>query len=231
MRIAIIPARGGSKRIPRKNIRSFHGMPIIAYSIQAAIDSKLFDHVMVSTDDQEIADIAVKYGATVPFFRSEETSDDRATTIDVIQEVLMKYQRQGISFETLCCIYPCSPFVNPKVLAESLIKLEDGGYNAVYPVIRYAAQIQRALKIEKNSLEVINPEAWNTRSQDLSPAFYDAGMFYWFKTKTITDGKTIKNGNCSFIELSELETQDIDDESDWTLAELKFKLFKDGFSE
>lgn len=222
--IAIIPARGGSKRIPRKNIRLFNGLPIIAYAIKTALDSGLFDEVMVSTDDKEIASIAIQYGAKVPFFRTEETSNDLASTVDVIREVITMYNQQGIYFNKVCCIYPCAPFITAELLNEGFNKLATGNFDSIFPVIRYSTPIQRALKVVGNNIVMFNPEFALTRSQDLEPAFYDAGMFYWFLTEPILEKGGIMTNKSGFIELSEMNTQDIDNETDWEIAEFKYSL-------
>jgi N-acylneuraminate cytidylyltransferase len=220
--IAIIPARGGSKRIPRKNIRLFLGKPIIAYSIEAALQSGLFETVMVSTDDKEIADIALQYGASVPFLRSEENANDFAGTFEVIKEVLDKYEKSGQKFEKACCIYPCAPFVNVDLLNKVWVKLENSNFDSVFPIIRYSTPIQRALKLENAKLVMFDPQFALTRSQDLEPAFYDAGMFYWFNTQAILEKGRIMTDNCSFIEIDEMASQDIDNLIDWEIAEFKY---------
>jgi len=222
--IAIIPARGGSKRIPRKNIRLFLGKPIIAYSIEAALKSGLFETVMVSTDDDEIAEIAKKYGASIPFLRSPETSNDLAGTFEVIREVLSNYGKMSISFDKVCCIYPCAPFVRPNLLKEAFDKLENSEFDSVFPVIKYTTPIQRALKIENGKISMFNPQFALTRSQDLEPAFYDAGMFYWFKSLPILKKQRIITDNCRFLELEKMITQDKDNETDWEIAEFKYSL-------
>ncbi len=225
-KIAIIPARGGSKRIPRKNIKNFHGKPIIAYTIEAAISSKLFDEVMVSTDDKEIAEIAIKYGASIPFYRSVETSNDTATTLEVISEVLTNYETNGVFINEFCCIYPCAPFVSNELIKEAYQQFSSNNYDTVFPIVRYSTPIQRALKTKGNLVEMYDNNYQNTRSQDLAPAFYDAGMFYWSSRKSVEINKKLFTENSSFIELDELQTQDIDNEIDWKLAELKYELLQ-----
>ena len=153
--ICIIPARGGSKRIPRKNIKEFLGKPIIAYSIKAAIDSGLFDEVMVSTDNLEIADIAKKYGAKVPFMRSAKNSDDFATTFDVIEEVIQSYRSQNKDFENICCVYSCAPFVTSKILLKAYNQLIEKKFDSVFPIISYSFPIQRALKVDQGKVSMI----------------------------------------------------------------------------
>lgn len=223
--ICIIPARGGSKRIPRKNIKEFSGKPIIAYSIEAAINSGLFDEVMVSTDDLEIAEIAIQYGAKVPFMRSNERANDFATTYEVLEEVLFKYNELGKIFEKACCIYACAPFISIEKLIEANKKLER--FDTVFPVVQYGFPIQRALKKDMNdSISFIQPEFELTRSQDLNASFHDAGQFYWFTTSSILANKSILSKNTGCVVLSEMEVQDIDNQIDWKLAELKYELLQ-----
>lgn len=224
--ICIIPARGGSKRIPRKNIKEFLGKPIIAYSIQAALDSGLFDEVMVSTDDLEIADIAKKYGAKVPFMRSAKNSDDFATTFDVIEEVINYYKDQSIEFDNLCCLYSCAPFVSPKVLLRAYNQLTKKEFDTVFPIIAYSFPIQRALRVNQGKVSMILEANLNIRSQDLEERFHDAGQFYWCNTIEVLKRKKILTPNSGGIIITELEAQDIDTETDWKLAELKYKLLQ-----
>ena len=222
--ICIIPARGGSKRIPRKNIKEFLGKPIIAYSIQAALDSELFDEVMVSTDDLEIADIAKKYGAKVPFMRSAKNSDDFATTFDVIKEVINYYKDQSIEFDNLCCLYSCAPFVNPKVLLRAYNQLTKKNFDTVFPIIPFSFPIQRALRVNQGKVSMILEANLNIRSQDLEKSFHDSGQFYWCNTKQLLISKKLITSNSGGIEISELDAQDIDTDMDWDLAELKYQL-------
>lgn len=224
--ICIIPARGGSKRIPRKNIKEFLGKPIIAYSIQAALDSGLFDEVMVSTDDLEIADIAKKYGAKVPFMRSAKNSDDFATTFDVIEEVINYYKDQSIEFDNLCCLYSCAPFVSPKVLLRAYNQLTKKEFDTVFPIITYSFPIQRALRVNQGKVSMMLEANLNIRSQDLEERFHDAGQFYWCNTIEVLKRKKILTPNSGGIIITELEAQDIDTETDWKLAELKYKLLQ-----
>lgn len=223
-KLCIIPARGGSKRIPRKNIKSFLGQPIIAYSIQTALDSGLFDEVMVSTDDEEIAEVARKYGAKIPFMRNAENANDFATTLSVIEEVLETYRKQGKEFETVCCLYPTAPFVTQDILKQALNKLQAGSYDSVFPVVRYSFPIQRALVERDGRIEMMDRSHVHTRSQDLEPTFHDAGQFYWFISAPVIAKGKLYTDNSSFIEIRELEAQDIDNETDWKLAELKYQL-------
>jgi N-acylneuraminate cytidylyltransferase len=224
--ICIIPARGGSKRIPRKNIKDFLGKPIIAYSIEAALASKLFDEVMVSTDDAEIAEIAKQYGAKVPFLRSKENANDFATTYDVIEEVILEYKKNHKTFKQACCIYPCAPFISPLKLKEANSKLDS--FDTVFPVVEYGFPIQRAVKkIEDEKLIFLQPEFELSRSQDLESSYHDAGQFYWFNIERLLQNKTIMSNNTGAVVLNEMEVQDIDTETDWKLAELKYKLQHD----
>jgi N-acylneuraminate cytidylyltransferase len=226
--LAIIPARGGSKRIPRKNIKVFCGKPIIAYSIQAAIDSGVFDEIMVSTDDLEIAEIAKQYGAVIPFMRSAELSTDMAMTAPVLLEVLEEYKRRGCEFTYACCIYPAAPFISPEKLKSAYGLLLKTKADSVNPVVRFGYPIQRALKIENNRLEMIWPENLNKRSQDLMPAFHDCGQFYFFNVGSFLRQKTLFMANTAPVEIRESEVQDIDTEEDWKIAEMKYKMMKDG---
>lgn len=222
--LCIIPARGGSKRIPRKNIKDFLGKPIIAYSIEAAISSGLFDEVMVSTDDLEIAAIAKEYGASVPFMRSDKNANDFATTIDVIHEVVQEYEMLNKKFNFTCCIYACAPFVTNEKLIDSFQILKENKFDSVFPIMPYGFPIQRALRKEEDKVSFFYPEFSLSRSQDLEKSFHDAGQFYWMNTKVCIEKKQIFTNNSGSIVLSELEGQDIDNEVDWKLAELKYEL-------
>jgi N-acylneuraminate cytidylyltransferase len=222
--ICIIPARGGSKRIPRKNIKDFLGKPIIAYSIEAALKSGLFDAVMVSTDDKEIANIAKEYGADVPFLRSEKNSNDFATTIDVLNEVLVKFLEKDKSFENVCCLYSCAPFVTKQKLINSYKMFIEKGFDSVFPILEYSFPIQRAMTLSEGKVDMIHKEFITTRSQDLNKSYHDAGQFYWLKPHSILVAKKIFTENTGGIIISEIEGQDIDNEVDWILAEMKYKV-------
>lgn len=225
--LAIIPARGGSKRIPRKNIKLFLGKPIIAYSIEAAVNSGLFNEVMVSTDDAEIAEIAIKYGAKVPFMRSEKMSNDFATTFDVVEEVINSYKEKEIKFENVCCIYPCAPFVIEQKLEEAYNLFVKEHFDAVFPVMQFGFPIQRALQMDNfGKIAFFSPENAHTRSQDLLPSFHDAGQFYWMNVASCMEQQKIITNNTGSIVITELEGQDIDNEVDWKLAELKYELIQ-----
>jgi pseudaminic acid cytidylyltransferase len=221
--IAIITARGGSKRIPRTNIKEFLGTPIIKYSIDAALNAGCFDEVMVSTEDEEIASLALSMGAKVPFFRSFDTSNDFATTSDVIQEVLNEYKSVGEEFTYCCCIYPTAPFVTAEKLNNSYNKLVESRADSVIPVVRFGFPIQRSFKIEDGLLRMNWPENLNTRSQDLPPAFHDSGQFYFFRTNEFLKTKKLFTMNSVPYELPESEVQDIDNEEDWKIAEIKYR--------
>ncbi|MBP3274762.1 MAG: pseudaminic acid cytidylyltransferase [Butyrivibrio sp.] len=225
--LAMITARGGSKRIPRKNIKEFNGKPIMAYSIEAALKSGAFDEVMVSTDDEEIADIARKYGASVPFMRSEKTANDYATTVDVIDEVINEYHNLGKDFDLFACIYPTAPFITADKLGEAVKKLSVSDADSLIPVVRFSYPPQRAMEIRDGRLVFRQPENLSKRSQDLEPHYHDAGQFYVVKTESFLKNKGIMVGQILPMELSELEVQDIDNEVDWKLAEMKYKLLQD----
>lgn len=221
-KIAIITARGGSKRIPRKNIKNFMGKPMLAYAIEAAKNSGLFDEIMVSTDDREIADVAIKYGANVPFLRSERTASDNATTFDALDEVIQEYKKLGKEFEIFCCIYPCVPFLRPETLIDAFKKME--GHDAVIPVCKYPVPIEWAMKIEDDFLIPNDREAQNIRSQDLEPKYFDVGMFYFCRTKNLYEHNSLTPDNTTGYVINEQECQDIDTLDDWKLAEMKYKV-------
>lgn len=226
-KIAIITARGGSKRIPRKNVKEFCGKPVIAYSIETAIKSGLFDEVMVSTDSEEIAEIAKQYSANVPFMRSEETSNDFATTADVILEVLSRYREMGQEFDYTCCIYPTAPFITVEKLQEAMKLMEQKNPSMVMPMVAFSFPPQRCHVLDENGYAYYKyPEYMLARSQDLEKQYHDAGQFYIYHTEKYIaqDGKVV-DGIMPII-VSELEVQDIDNEEDWKIAELKFQLMK-----
>lgn len=223
--LAVITARGGSKRIPRKNIKEFCGEPIIAYSIRAALESGIFEEVMVSTDDEEIAQAARSYGANVPFMRSKETANDFATTSDVLLEVLGEYEKRGQCFERACCIYPTAPFVTSHKLIQAMEVLEKEKADVVIPMVAFSYPPQRGVvKKEDGSVEMVLPQYINTRSQDLEDIYHDCGQFYAFSVSNFKATQNIMKGRIVPIIVSELEMQDIDNESDWKLAELKYKI-------
>lgn len=224
-RIAIIPARGGSKRIPNKNIKGFFGKPIIAYSIEAALDCGLYDEVMVSTDSELIKGVALQYGAKVPFLRSSKSSNDYATTYDVLEEVIKWYSQNSMKFKEATCIYACSPFTTINLLKQSFNLLEKG-YDCVFPVLPYSHPIQRAIEVSEDGKVIPFFDADDTaRTQDFKKGFHDAGMFYTFNVDKLLINKSLRTENTFAIEIDELSSQDIDNENDWKLAELKYKLF------
>ena len=222
--LCIIPARGGSKRIPRKNIKPFLGKPIMAYSIEAALKSGIFDEVMVSTDDEEFAEVAKKYGASVPFLRSEATSNDYATTVDVLLEVVDMYKQQSKEFDVVCCLYSTAPFVTSERLKEACGKLSDN-VDGCFTVVEYSYPIQRSLRMNEHGLiEMRYPEHLKSRTQDLEKTYHDAGQFYFMKTSAMEQEKTVWCKRTDPLVLSELEVQDLDTLTDWQLAEMKYKL-------
>ena len=224
--LCIIPARGGSKRIPRKNIKTFMGKPIIAYSIEAALNSAVFDEVMVSTDDEEIAEVARQYGASVPFLRSAETSNDYATTVDVLLEVVNNFKEKGKSFDIVCCLYSTAPFVTPERLKEATSQISDN-VDACFTIVQYSYPIQRSLRInESEHVEMMFPEHLKSRTQDLEKVYHDAGQFYFVKTDALIQEKTVWCKRTAPLILSEHEVQDLDTLTDWQLAEMKYKLLK-----
>lgn len=225
-KIAIITARGGSKRIPRKNIKEFCGKPILAYSIEAAVKSGEFDTVMVSTDDEEIAQIARQYGAEVPFYRSEKTSGDFATTNDVLLEVIEEYEKCGETFDMGCCIYPTAPFVTADKLKDALEKFNESDADSLIPVVSFSYPPQRALIVENERLVFEYPQYMDSRSQDLTPHYHDVGQFYLFRVPNYKVNKKLMLGNILPYIVSEMEVQDIDNETDWEIAELKYQVMK-----
>ncbi|MFW5982997.1 MAG: pseudaminic acid cytidylyltransferase [bacterium] len=225
--LCIIPARGGSKRIPGKNIRDFLGKPIIAYSIEAALKSELFSEVMVSTDDEEIAEVAKQYGATVPFMRSDENANDFATLVDVLIEVINKYEFMEKSFQNICCVLPTAPLISANQIKKAYFKLQKDDMDSICPVVEFSYPIYRALEFnDQNLLQMIWPEHLKSRSQDLKPAFHDSGSFYWVKKNNLKKEKTLFCKKGGGIVIPEIEVQDIDSETDWQLAELKYRLTK-----
>ena len=220
--IAIITARGGSKRIPRKNIKEFCGKPIIEYSIEAALQSGLFEEVMVSTDDAEIAKIAQAAGAQVPFMRSSANAGDYAGTDDVLMEVLLAYRELGREFDTFCCIYPTAPFGTAQKLQKAMGLLEQA--DSVMPVVAFSFPPQRCMILnEAGELRMKWPEHARTRSQDLEPYYHDCGQFYCCRTAPFMEYKTTDLPHMVPMIMSELEVQDIDNQDDWEIAELKYR--------
>lgn len=220
--VAIITARGGSKRIPRKNIRLFCGKPIICFSIEAAISSGIFDKVMVSTDDTEIAEIALNAGAEVPFFRSANTSNDFATTAEVLEEVLLQYHLDNQEFSYGCCIYPTAPFVTPDKLKAAFELLTCKQADSIIPVTKFSFPIWRSFKMDEGRLSFNWPENALKRSQDLPPSYHDAGQFYFFNVQKFMEIKKLVSAHTLGLEVPESEVQDIDNEEDWQIAEIKY---------
>jgi N-acylneuraminate cytidylyltransferase len=223
-KIAIITARGGSKRIPKKNIKHFLGKPIISYSIEIAINSGIFDEIMVSTDDEEIKKIALQYGAKVPFLRSKKNSDDFSTTLNVLDEVISNYHTiKNQKFDYACCIYPTSPLTTINHIIDGYKLLLNNNFDSTFPAIKFGYPIWRGLDINNNGISsMIWDEYLNSRSQDLKNVYHDAGQWYWFKPNLIYE--SLISGNAGALILKESEVQDIDNEEDWVLAELKYEL-------
>lgn len=221
--IAIITARGGSKRIPKKNIRDFCGRPIIAYAIQAAIDAGIYDTVMVSTDSEEIAQIAKQYGAEVPFLRSEKTADDYAITADVLMEVLENYNKMGEEYDFMTCIYPTAPFVTAEKLKQAMEMLKREKASMVMPVTAFSYPPLRGYIMKEGHLIMKWPEYYKTRSQDLETLYHDAGQFYSYYVKDFIKKKGVITEEIVPIIVDEMEVQDIDNETDWKVAELKYR--------
>ncbi|MBR3769257.1 MAG: pseudaminic acid cytidylyltransferase [Lachnospiraceae bacterium] len=225
--LAIITARGGSKRIPRKNIKHFLGKPILAYSIEAAVMSGIFDEVMVSTEDEEIAEIAKSYGAKVPFYRSEKTAGDFATTNDVLLEVIEEYEKRGQKFDMACCIYPTAPFVTSAKIKDAMEKLEASDADTLIPVVQFSYPPQRAMVIRDELLQFKYLEYIDSRSQDLEKEYHDVGQFYCFKIEPYKQNKKLMLGKILPYVVPEMEVQDIDTESDWQIAEIKYQAMKE----
>ncbi len=224
MRLAVIPARGGSKRIPRKNIKLFHGKPMIAWSIEAALQSGCFDRVIVSTDDEEIAEVALRWGADVPFFRPAELSDDFTGSAGGSRHAGDWALQNESSFEYACCIYATAPFINPEDLARGLSRIEQGDCSYAFSVTSYAFPIQRAVRItDSGRVAMFNPELFNTRSQDLEEAWHDAGQFYWGTVRAWLDEKLIFGQDSAPVILPRHRVQDIDTPEDWVRAEWLLK--------
>ncbi len=223
MRIAIIPARGGSKRIPRKNIKPFAGKPMIAYAIDAARGCGLFDHIVVSTDDQEIADIARQCGAEVPFMRPPELSDDHAGTVPVIAHAIEACRAQGWDAQQVCCIYPGVPLLRTEDLRAAHALLDAGDADYAFTVASFPAAVQRALRRSADGkMSPMNPEFVRTRTQDLEPGFYDAGQFYWGTAAAWLKGDS-PHQNGKGLVIPEWRAVDIDTPEDWRRAELLYQ--------
>ncbi len=221
--LAIIPARGGSKRIPKKNIISFLGSPMIKYSIDAALKSKCFEEIMVSTDDKEIASVASRLGAKVPFMRSNDNSKDCSILADAVLEVIEQYEQLGRKFEYICVILPTAPLIKVKTLKEGFALIKKGA-QAVIPVVAFSYPIQRAFKVKNTKLKMFDEAFMHVNSQALEPAYHDAGQFYYLKTSSFKKQKKIFLDKSQAIILRESEVQDIDVLEDLKIAELKYKL-------
>jgi N-acylneuraminate cytidylyltransferase len=224
MRLAVIPARGGSKRIPRKNIMPFCGKPVIGWSIEAAFESGCFDNVVVSTDDEEIAEVGRSYGATVPFIRPAELSDDYTGTIAVVAHSIQWYLQQGTRFDETCCIYATAPFVRSSDLRQGLDMLKKSGSDYAFSVTSYAFPIQRAIRIiGGDRVQMMDPVQFNTRSQDLEEAYHDCGQFYWGRSEAWLSGKPVFSSDAVPVVLPRYRVQDIDTPEDWIRAEIMFQ--------
>ena len=224
--LAVIPARGGSKRIPRKNIKDFCGKPIINYSIEAALNAMIFDEVMVSTDDEEIAVIAEACGASVPFMRSKENSDDFSSTVDVLSEVLGCYKKIGYEFTHVCCLYPCAPFITSVLLSDAIAFFDASDAKVVMPVVKYSYPVQRSFKIKNNRIEMLFPEKYSSRSQDLEQVYHDSGQFYYMESSIIYNNQPLFSSYTLPFVVSEMSVHDIDTLEDWEVASMKFELLK-----
>lgn len=225
MNIALIPARGGSKRIPRKNIKEFHGKPIIAYSIGTALESRLFDRVVVSTDDEEIAELAMSYGASVPFVRPADISDDHATTLDVVKHAVDWFEKQGENPLGVCCIYATAPLLQVSSLALGAKAVLEKNFDYAFSATSFPFPVQRGFRIlGDGGLEMLYPEHAKTRSQDLEPVYHDAAQFYWGSAQAFRSKRAIFSGNSRPILLPRHRVQDIDTMEDWRVAEQLYLL-------
>jgi pseudaminic acid cytidylyltransferase len=223
MKLAVIPARGGSKRIPRKNILPFCGRPIIGWSIDAALQSRCFDAVIVSTDDDEIAEVARACGASVPFRRPAELSGDHAGTLPVVRHAIEWAIGAGHDPQAVCCLYATAPFVTADVLQRGLQALAASQADYAFSVTRYAFPIQRALRLRDGRVEMFHPEHAQTRSQDLEEAFHDAGQFYWGRAGAWLAERAVFSSASVPVRLPRFQVQDIDTPEDWALAEQLFR--------
>ncbi|MGE6195540.1 pseudaminic acid cytidylyltransferase [Aeromonas media] len=227
MRVAVIPARGGSKRIPRKNIRDFCGLPMIARSIQVARESGCFDHILVSTDDAEIAEVARTYGAEVPFLRPAALSDDYTGTIPVVAHAIGQLQQEGATPDEVCCIYATAPFIQADDLRQGLNLLRQQQADYAFSVTSYPFPIQRAVRINAaGQVEMFQPEHFATRSQDLEEAYHDAGQFYWGRAQAWLTGQPVFAGQSVPVLLPRSRVQDIDTPEDWVRAEILYRLLE-----
>lgn len=226
-KLAVIPARAGSKRLPGKNIRDFAGKPMLAWSVEAALESGLFDTVMVSTDSEEIAEVARAAGASVPFLRSAETADDHAIIIDVMAEVVDRYEADGQRFDRLCCILATAPLLQPSTLRRAADLMDREDFDTVFPVVAFHYPIQRALRRDdQGRTAMFQPEHYASRSQDLEPAFHDAALFCWMTREVCVAKQSVFAGRAGSFVIDAMEAQDIDTQEDWRMAELKMQLAK-----
>lgn len=227
MKIAIIPARGGSKRIPRKNIKDFHGKPMIAYSIEAALTSGCFDKVIVSTDDAEIAEVARAYGADTPFLRPVNISDDYATTMDVMEHAIQWCLKEGWELEAVCCLYATAPFVRASDLRKGHDLLNKSDVQYVFSATSFPFPIQRAIKLDNSgSVSMFSPENELVRSQDLEEAYHDAGQFYWGRSEAFLNKLSVFSPHSKVVLLPRSRVQDIDTLEDWVSAEHLFSIMR-----
>lgn len=225
MKLAIIPARGGSKRIPRKNIKIFCGKPSIAWSIEAALNSECFDRVIVSTDDHEIADVALAYGAEVPFIRPPHLADDTTGTIPVVAHAVAWMSAEFVPVEFACCVYATAPFVQPQDLRHAFQILKDSGAEYVFTVTSFAAPLQRAFRITNDyRISMFDPSKFDKRSQDLEAAYHDAAQFYWGKAEAWLSRVPLYSDSSVPLVLPRHRVQDLDTQDDWLRAELMFKI-------
>ena len=228
MNVCVIPARGGSKRIPRKNIKEFNGKPIIAYSIEAALKSNCFSQVIVSTDDDEISEVAKKYGALVPFVRPDELSNDYAGTISVIKHAIEWMEINNKNIENVCCLYPTAPFVQSQIISKAFKKFQDLNADYCFSLTSFPFPIQRAIKIDQNDkIDMFNPDQFSSRSQDLEDAFHDAGQFYWGKAQAFKDEVPLFSEVSIPYMLPRYLVQDIDTNEDWIRAEVMYKVLQE----
>ena len=225
MSLAVIPARGGSRRIHRKNIKKFCGKPIIAWTIDAALKSNCFDRIIVSTEDPEIAEVAQQYGADVPFIRPVNLADDYCATMPVVSNAVEWMMENGYHPKYTCCLYPTAPLISEDIIKSAFNKLLVGGNNFVFPVTTYPYPIQRALRVNiDGNLQMLSPELFNTRSQDLQATYHDAGQFYWGKTQAWLTEDNIFMSDSDVVMVPRYRVQDIDTIEDWRQAELMFEV-------
>jgi len=228
MNVCVIPARGGSKRIPKKNIKDFNGKPIIAYSIEAALQAGCFDRIIVSTDNKEIAKISIDYGCEVPFFRPEELSDDYSGTVPVIKHAIEWFESAGELVDNVCCLYATAPFVQPNFILQALQKLKDLKSDYCFSVTDYRFPVQRSVHItDLGCVEMLYPEHFNTRSQDLEKVYHDAGQFYWGRAQAFKEERSLFSSNSVPYILPSYLVQDIDTLEDWIRAEAMYRSLRD----